>query len=129
METPGEGLVVITVTAFGECGPVTETVELEFTVSADEPLSALAEPILYPNPSRSGAIYIQNLSDKLASQMRGLRLLNGAGQLMFETESISGTENGVLRVSWPASLGPAYYILDMYDENGQSLHRWRVIRQ
>jgi len=127
--TPGEGLVVITVTAFGECGPVTETVELEFTVSADEPLSALAEPILYPNPSRSGAIYIQNLSDKLASQMRGLRLLNGAGQLMFETESISGTENGVLRVSWPASLGPAYYILDMYDENGQSLHRWRVIRQ
>jgi hypothetical protein len=127
--TPGEGLVVITVTAFGECGPVTETVEVEFTVSADDPFAESTEPVLYPNPSRSGAVYIQNLSDKHASQMRGLRWLNAAGQLIYESESLSGTENGVLRVDWPSNLGPAYYILDMYDQSGQSLHRWKVIRQ
>jgi hypothetical protein len=127
--TPGEGLVLITVTAFGECGPVSETIEIEFTVSAEDPAQLSQNPTLYPNPSKSGAVYVEGLSTEMARQMRGIRWLNGAGLLMHDTESLSAAENGVLRISWPPSLGPAYYILDLYDQQGQSLMRWKVIRQ
>lgn len=129
MGSPGEGLVVFTVTAFGECGPVTKTVEVEFTVSAENPVASSNQPVLYPNPSSDGPVYIKNVNADMASKMKGLRWLNAAGQLMYETESISISENGALSISWPRTLGPAYYILDMYDQSGQSLYRWKVIRQ
>ncbi len=127
--SPGEGLVTFAVTAFGECGPVTRTVEVEFTVSAEDPIAATNEPVLYPNPSSAGPVYIKNVNAEMAREMRGVRWLNAAGQTMHEMESISVSENGALSISWPLNLGPAYYILDMYDQSGQSLYRWKVIRQ
>jgi len=126
---PGEGLVTFVVTAFGECGPVSRTVEVEFTVSAEDQIASQNEPVLYPNPSSVGPVYIKNVSAEMAREMKGLRWLNAAGQNMYEVESVSVSENGALSISWPPHLGPAYYILDMYDQSGQSLYRWKVIRQ
>ncbi|NBB89336.1 MAG: S8 family serine peptidase [Bacteroidetes bacterium] len=126
--SPGEGVVVFTVTAYGTCGPVSESVEVEFNVSSDLS-NPTAGTILYPNPSSEGPLFIQNIDQDMARKMRGLRWLNAAGQIVHETENIKTVENGAVRIPWPTRLGPAFYILDMYDQQGQSMNKWKVIRQ
>ena len=126
--SPGEGVVIFTVTAYGTCGPVTKSVEVEFTVSSDLARQT-AGPILYPNPSAEGPVFIENIDSDMARRMRGLRWLNAAGQIVHETENIKSVEDGAVRIAWPTGLGPAFYILDMYDQQGQSIYKWKVIRQ
>lgn len=126
--TPGEGIVTFTVTAFGPCGPVTRVVEVDFTVSSQNP-TLVKSPIVYPNPSMDGAIFIEHLSADLTEAMHGIRWLNVTGQRVFESSQWSRANDGAIRLSWPTTLSAGYYILDLIDESGKSLHRLKVIRQ
>jgi hypothetical protein len=126
--TPGEGIVTFTVTAFGPCGPVTRVVEVDFTVSSQNP-TVVDKPIVYPNPSRDGAIFIEHLSNGLAENIHGVRWLNVSGQRVFESRQWTRANGGTIRLNWPTTLSAGYYILDLFDASGNSLHRLKVVRQ